>query len=74
MLLKHAFGFSSLGIMLLTRTDDNIFNLARLKAKRKVKNFTVRDMLFDDDAALVTYSAQDLQTLLSLQLEWFFNK
>ena len=65
MLLIRAFGFSSHGIKLHTRTDGKIFNLARLRAKRKVKNFNVRDLLFADDAALVALSAQDLQTLLS---------
>ena len=66
MLLKRAFGSSSLGIKLHIRTDGDLFNLARLRAKRKVKNFTVGDLPFVDDAALVTHSAQDLQTLLSL--------
>ena len=65
MLLKRAFGSSSLGIKLHTRIDGNLFNLARLRAKRKLKNFTVRDLLFADDAALVAHSAQDLQTLLN---------
>ena len=65
MLLKRAFGSSYLGIKLHTRTDGNLFNLARLKSKRKVKTFTVRDLLCADDAALVAHSAQDLQTLLS---------
>ena len=65
MLLKRAFGSSSLGIKLHTRTDGNLFNLARLRSKRKLKTFTVRDLLFADDAALVAHSAQDLQTLLS---------
>ena len=57
MLLKRAF-FSYLGIKLHRRTEGNLFNLARLRAKRKVKNFTARDFLFADDAALVAHSAQ----------------
>ena len=65
MLLKRAFRSSSLGIKLHTRTDGILLNHAFLRAKRKVKNFTVRDLLFADDAALVAHSAQDLQTLLS---------
>ena len=60
--VKRVFGSSSLEIKLHTRTDDSLFNLAYLRAKRNVKNFTVRDLLF---AALVAHSAQDLQTLLS---------
>ena len=65
MLLKRAFGSSSLGIKLFRRTDGKLFGLARLRAKRRVKNFTVRDVLFADDGALVGHYAQDLQTLLS---------
>ena len=65
MLLKRAFVSSSLGIKLHTKTDGNLFNLACLKAKRKVKNFTVQYFIFADDAALVVYPAQDLQILLS---------
>ena len=64
MLLKCVFGCSSLGVKRHTRTDGNLLNLARLRAKRKVKkNFTVRDLLFVDVAALVVHSAQD-HTLL----------
>ena len=65
MLLMRVFGFSSLGIKLHKRTDDNVFKPARLRAKRKVKNFTVRYLLFADDAAHVAHSAQDLHTPLS---------
>ena len=53
MLLKRAFGSSSLGIKLHTRTDGKLSNLLRLRAKRKVKYFTVRDLLFPDHAASV---------------------
>ena len=38
MLLKSAFGSSSLEIKLHTRTGGNFFNLARLKESQKVKN------------------------------------
>ena len=65
MLLKHAFCSSTVGVKLHTRSDRCLFNSAHLKAKSKVKNLTVRDLLFADDAALVAYSAQDLQTPLN---------
>ena len=35
------------------------------KSKAKVKNFTVQDLIFADDVALIAYSVQDLHTLLS---------
>ncbi|KAG6932562.1 hypothetical protein G0U57_021216, partial [Chelydra serpentina] len=36
-LLKHAFGNSTEGVYLHTRSDGRLFNLARLKAKSKVR-------------------------------------
>ena len=65
MLLKHAFGSSTTGIKLHTRTDGRLFNFASLRAKQNLKIVTIRDLLFANDAALVAYSAKDLQTLLN---------
>ena len=65
LLLKHAFGSSTEGVYLHTRSDGNLFKPARLKARRKVRSVTIRDMLFADDAAIVAHSEQDLQALLS---------
>ena len=62
MLLKRA---SSLRIKLQTRIDGNLFNIACLRAKRKVKNFTVRDLLFADDAALVAHTYSNCTTYLN---------
>jgi len=63
-LLKHAFGTSTEGVYLHTRSDGRLFNLARLKAKSKVREVTIRDMLFADDAALATHIEAELQSLL----------
>ena len=65
MLLKHAFGCSTEGFYLHTISDGNLFKPARLKAKRKVRRITIRDMLFADDAAVVAHSEQDLQALMN---------
>ena len=64
-LLKHAFGSSTTGIKLHTRTDGHLFNPSNLRAKRNLKKVTIRDFLFADDAALVAHSAIDLQTQLN---------
>ena len=64
LLLKHAFGNSPEGVYLRTRSDGRLFNLSRLKAKTKVRNILIRDMLFADDAAIVTHTEQDLQSLM----------
>ena len=64
MVLKHAFGTSTEGIYLKTRSDGKLFNLARLKAKSKVRQILIRDMLFADDAAVASHSQQELQSLM----------
>lgn len=65
LLLRQAFGTSTEGVYLHTRTDGKLFNLSRLKAKTKVRPFTIRDMLFADDAALATHTEEHLQILLN---------
>ena len=63
-LLHHAFSNSTLGVYLHTRFDGGLFNVKRFRAKSKVSNLTVTDLLFADDAALVAHCAKDLQILL----------
>lgn len=41
------------------------FNLPRLRAKTKSRIKCLRDLLFADDAALTTHSAEDLQQLMN---------
>ena len=47
-----------------TRSDDRLFNLARLRAKTKVRKDLIRDMLFADDAAVATHTQEELQSLV----------
>ena len=63
-LLKHAFGTATEGLYLHTRSDGRMLNLARLRAKTKVCEITVRDLLFADDAAVTTHTIQELQILM----------
>ena len=65
MLLKRTFSSSTIEVNLHLRSDGCLFHRTRLKAKRKIKTITERDLLFADDAALVAHSVQDVQTLLS---------
>ena len=61
LMLKYAFGHASEGILLHTRSDGRLFNLARLKAKTKIRGVIIRDLLFGflpDDAVVVAHSAQ----------------
>ncbi|TWW56000.1 hypothetical protein D4764_09G0010500 [Takifugu flavidus] len=64
LLLRQAFGTATEGVYLHTRTDGNLFTLARLKAKTKVRPLVIRHMLFADDAAVVAHSQDHLQTLM----------
>ena len=61
LLLRRAFGTASEGICLRTRSDGRLFNLGRLRAKTKVREALIRDMLFADDAAVTTQTHQGLQ-------------
>ncbi|XP_050707960.1 uncharacterized protein LOC126993145 [Eriocheir sinensis] len=63
-MLKHAFGPTTEGIYLRTRSDGKLFNLSRLRAKSKVQRKCVRDFLFADDAAVTAHSAEGLQQLM----------
>ena len=65
LLLNHAFKHSTEGIHLHTRSDGKLFNLARLRAKTKVRTVLIRELLFADDAALTTHKEEELQQLIS---------
>ena len=60
LLLRHAFGTASEEICLRIRSDGRLFNLGRLRAKTKVREAFIRDMLFADDAAVTTHTQQEL--------------
>ena len=64
-LLKHAFGTSTEGVYVHTRSDGKLYNIARLRAKTKVHETTIRDMLFADDAAVTAHTEYDLQQLMN---------
>ena len=63
-MLKHAFRTSTDGIYLHTRSDGKLYSLSRLKAKTKIREVLIRDMLFADDAALTAHEEQHLQNLM----------
>lgn len=60
-LLKHAFGTATEGVYLHNRSDGQLFNLARLKAKTKVRKVIIRELLFADDADITSHTEQQLQ-------------
>ena len=65
LLLRHAFSESEEGIYLHTRSDGSLFNLARPRAKTKVRKVLVREMLFADDAAITAHTETALQELIN---------
>ena len=64
LLFRHAFVTATEVICLRTRSDGRLFNLGRLRAKTKVHEAPVRDMLFAYDAAVTTHTQQELQALM----------
>ena len=65
MLLRYAFRDCNEGIYIRTRADGSLFNIARLRAKTKVTEVLIREMLFADDAALTSHTEDGLQQLVS---------
>ena len=53
------------GIPIRYRTDGRLFNLARFKAKSKVRNTTIMELQYADDNAITAHSAEDLQGILN---------
>ena len=65
MWIYYAFNDSTDGMYLHTISDASLFNLARLKDKTLVQNILVRELLFADDAVLVSYTEEGLQCMFS---------
>ena len=51
-------------IHLRNRSDGRLFNLAHLKVRRNFPEALIRDVLFADDAAVVTYTQRELHLLM----------
>ena len=64
LLLKHVLYTTTEGMYFRTRSDDTLFNLARLRANTKVRNGLSRDTLFADDASVATHTQEELQSLM----------
>ena len=60
LLLSHAFRPSSDGVYIHTQTDGKLLSIARLRAKTKVSEILVRDMLFADDASFAIHTEEAL--------------
>ena len=49
------------GVHIVSRTDRKLFDAAKLKARTKVMNLTVNEVLYADDTAFASHSAEGLQ-------------
>ena len=65
LVLSSAFEISEDGVFIRTRSDGKLFNLARLRAKTKVRHILIQELLFADDAALISHTQSGLQNLVS---------
>ena len=64
LLLLHAFKLSSDGVYLHTRSDGKLFSIALLRAKIKVTEILILELLYSDDASLALHTEDDLQRLI----------
>ncbi|XP_063382696.1 uncharacterized protein LOC134669094 [Cydia fagiglandana] len=63
-LLKVAFGDTTQGIHLHTRSDGKLFNISLLKSKKYREDLYVDSLLFADDAAFIATSPEELQSMV----------
>jgi hypothetical protein len=63
-LLQYAFKDCSEGVYIHTRANGKLFNIKRLRAKTKVTEVLIRELLFADDAALTSHTEEGLQQLV----------
>ena len=54
----------SKGVYIRTPSDGKLFNLARLRAKTRVRTVCVRELLYADDSALVATNPGDMQEIV----------
>ena len=62
-ILQDAFRDNEFGVYIPFRTNGNILNLQRLKAKTKITELLVRDLLFDGDCAFIAHSINDIKRI-----------
>ena len=52
------------GVYIRFRTDGSLFNLARLRAKSKVKYVLIQELLYADNCGIFAHSEKDIQILM----------
>ena len=64
--LCHAFEHCSVGVYLRVRSTGKVFDLRRFNARSKCFEIVIRDLLYADDADLVSHSQEDMQVIMNL--------
>lgn len=64
--LWYGFHDCDMGVYIRFRTTGKVFNLRRFQAKTLVSDGLVRELLYADDADLVTHSPVDMQLVIDL--------
>ena len=57
------------GVGIIYRTDGELLNMRRLKAKTKVKATSIVDLQYADDCAIAAHTGTDLQNTLDAFLK-----
>ena len=63
-MLEHAFKDCDIGVYIRFRTSGKVFNLRRFNSKSKTFQIIVRELLYADDADLVTHTEEEMQKIM----------
>ena len=63
-MLWYAFNDCDIGVEIHFRTSGKVFNLKRLQSKTMVSSALFRELLYADDADLVTHSPEEMQIVM----------
>lgn len=64
LLLKHAFGNSTEGVCMQTRSNGRLYSIARLRAKAKECESIIRNISLTNYTAVTSHTEQNLQSLM----------
>ena len=63
-MLEEAFRDMGDGVYIQSRPNADIFTVAHFRAKTKITNLLARELLFADDRALISHSAEEIQRIV----------
>ena len=63
-MLDEAFRDIGGGVYIQSRQSADLFNVAHFRAKTKTTRILMRELLFADDSAVVTYTAEEMQKIV----------